>query len=136
MKIEDKVIIRTAQQLREEQDAQLHVRPWNRHRHFHVPAWLVAVPAAAIVGFVLGIWTNANSPKENQLTALVDTVYIKEPEKVKEPNTIVKTDTKQQEAPTIKPKPATSSAVRHIQPTKVGRSIADDKIRYDLLVRD
>ncbi|MBR6121404.1 MAG: hypothetical protein IKQ05_03310 [Prevotella sp.] len=135
MKIEDKDIIRTAHQLREEQNVQLHVRPWNRHRHFHVPAWLVAVPAAAIIGFVLGIWTNDNRPKETQLTAFVDTVYIKVPEKVKEPNTIVQTDIKQKEAPTIKPKQATSSA-RHIRPTTVGHSIADDKIRYDLLVRD
>ena len=135
MKIENKDIIRTAQQLREEQNAQLHVRPWNRHSHFHIPSWIVAVPAAAIIGFVLGIWTNDNSPKESQLTALVDTVYIKVPEKVKEPNTIVQTDIKQKEAPTIKPKPANSSAI-HIRPTTVGHSIADDKIRYDLLVRD
>jgi hypothetical protein len=135
MKIENKDIIYAAQQLRDEQNAQLHVRPWNRHRHFHVPAWLVAVPAAAIIGFVLGIWMNDNYPKEAQLTALVDTVYIQVPEKVKEPNTIVQTDIKQKEAPTIKPKPTTSSA-RHIRPTTVGHSIADDKIRYDLLVRD
>ena len=135
MKIENKDIIYAAQQLRDEQNAQLHIHPWNHRRHFHVPSWLVAVPAAAIIGFVLGIWTNDNSPKEVQLTALVDTVYNKIPEKVKEPNTIVQTDIKQKEAPTIKPKPATSSA-RHIRPTTVGHSIADDKIRYDLLVRD
>ena len=133
MKIEDKDIIRTAQQLRDEQNAQFHVRPWNRHSHFYIPTWLVAIPAAAIIGFVLGIWTNVSSPKEAQLTALVDTVYIKVPEKVNEPDTIVQTVTKQKEAPTIKPIP---SAVRHIRPTTVGRSIADDKIRYDLLVKN
>jgi hypothetical protein len=133
MKIEDKDIIRTAKQLRDEQNAQFHVRPWNRHSHFHIPTWLVAVPAAAIIGFVLGIWTNASRPKETSLTALVDTVYIKVPEKVNEPDTIVQTDTKQKETPIVKP---ISSAVRHIQPTTVGRSIADDKIRYDLLVKN
>ena len=133
MKIEDKDIIRTAQQLRDEQNAQFHVRPWNRHSHFYIPTWLVAVPAAAIIGFVLGIWTNVSSPKETSLTALVDTVYIKVPEKVNEPDTIVQTVTKQKEAPIIKPIP---SAVRHIRPTTVGRSIADDKIRYDLLVKN
>ena len=133
MKIEDKDIIRTAQQLRDEENAQLHVRPWNRHSHFHIPTWLVAVPAAAIIGFVLGIWTNVSSPKEAKLTALVDTVYIKVPEKVNEPDTIVQTDTKQKEAPIIK---SISSTVRHIRPTTVGRSIADDKIRYDLLVKN
>ena len=133
MKIEDKDIIRTAQQLRDEQNAQFHVRPWNRHSHFYIPTWLVAIPAAAIIGFVLGIWTNVSSPKEAQLTALVDTVYIKVPEKVNEPDTIVQTVTKQKEAPIVKP---ISSAVRHIRPTTVGRSIADDKIRYDLLVKN
>lgn len=133
MKIEDKDIIRTAKQLRDEQNAQFHVRPWNRHSHFHIPTWLVAVPAAAIIGFVLGIWTNASRPKETSLTALVDTVYIKVPEKVNEPDTIVQTDTKQKKTPIVKP---ISSAVRHIQPTTVGRSIADDKIRYDLLVKN
>jgi hypothetical protein len=135
MKIEDKDIIRTAQQLRDEQNAQFHVRPWNRHSHFHIPTWLVAVPAAAIIGFVLGIWTNVSSPKETSLTALVDTVYIKVPEKVNEPDTIVQTDTKQKETPIVKPI-STTSAVKHNRPTTVGRSIADDKIRYDLLVKN
>ena len=51
MKIDSQDIIRTAQQLCDEENKQLHVRPWNRSRHFHVPAWLVALPAAAIVGF-------------------------------------------------------------------------------------
>ena len=133
MKIEDKDIIRTAQQLRDEQNAQFRVRPWNRHSHFHIPTWLVAVPAAAIIGFVLGIWTNVSNLKEAKLTALVDTVYIKVPEKVNEPDTIVQTDTKQKGTPIVKP---ISSAVRHIRPTTVGRSIADDKIRYDLLVKN
>jgi hypothetical protein len=135
MKIEDKDIIRTAQQLRDEQNAQFRVRPWNRHSHFHIPTWLVAVPAAAIIGFVLGIWTNSSNTQDDPLTALIDTIYIKVPEKVVEPDTIVQIATKQQKTPVIK-RLSTSSAVRHIRPTAVGRSIADDKIRYDLLVKN
>ncbi|MBQ7571516.1 MAG: hypothetical protein IJT19_04685, partial [Bacteroidaceae bacterium] len=79
MKIDNQDIIRTARQLRDEENAELHVSPWNRHRHFHVPTWLVAIPAAAIIGFVLGLWTQANSHRDVPLTALVDTVYIKVP---------------------------------------------------------
>ena len=79
MKIDNQDIIRTARQLRDEENAELHVSPWNRHRHFHVPTWLVAIPAAAIIGFVLGLWTQANSHSDVPLTALVDTVYIKVP---------------------------------------------------------
>ena len=135
MKIEDKDIIRAAQQLRDEQNVQLHVRPWSRHSHFNIPAWLVAVPAAAIIGFMLGIWTNSSNTQDAPLTALVDTVYIKVPEKVVEPDTMVQTATKQQVSSDVKPI-STSSAFRHIRPTAVGRSIADDKIRYDLLVKN
>ena len=136
MKIDNQDIIRTIRQLRDEENTELHVSSWNRHHHhFHVPTWLVAIPAATIIGFVLGIWTNVNNPKEAQLSSLVDTVYIKVPEKVKEPETIVQPNINKKEAPTIKPKATTSSA-RHIRPTIIGHSIADDKIRYDLLVRD
>ena len=133
MKIENKDIIYAAQQLRDEQNAQLHVRPWNRHRHFHVPAWLVAVPAAAIIGFVLGIWTNSSNTQHAPLTALVDTVYIKVPEKAVESDTIVQTVAKQQEATTISPSSIPAKVEQRIT---TGRSIADDHIRYDLLVKN
>ena len=135
MKIEDKDIFRTARQLRDEQNAQLHVRPWNRHRHFHIPTWLVAVPAAAIIGFVLGIWTNSNNSKDVPLTALVDTVYIKTPEIIKEPEPITHTDSKQQKTVTVRPT-AVTTTIREEQPATIGHPIADDKIRYDLLVRN
>ena len=79
MKIDNQDIIRTARQLRDKENEQLHVSPWNHHRHFHVPTWLVAIPAAAIIGFVLGLWTQANTNSDTSLTALVDTVYIKVP---------------------------------------------------------
>jgi len=80
MKIDNQDIIRTAQQLRDEANGQLEIRPWNRHRsHFRIPSWLVAIPAAVFIGFILGIWTKSSSQTDAPLTALVDTVYIKVP---------------------------------------------------------
>ena len=79
MKITDQDIVRTAQELRDEENEQLHVRHWAKGEKakrlkaenntslssttfqlFNFSTftkWLVAVPAAAIIGFVFGFWT-------------------------------------------------------------------------------
>ena len=138
MKIDNQDIIRTAQQLRDEDNQQLHVSPWNRqHNHFHVPAWLVAIPAAAIIGFVLGLWTQNQSNDNVPLTALVDTVYIKVPEQQPKQDSVIQAIPVAQTP--VASKPVVRSAVRTSknnsrQQTTVGRSVAEDQIRYDLLV--
>ena len=138
MKIDNQDIIRTAQQLRDEDNQQLHVNPWNRqHNHFHVPTWLVAIPAAAIIGFVLGLWTQHHSNDNAPLTALVDTVYIKVPEQQPKQDSVIQAIPVAQ-TPVVS-KPIVKSAVRTStnnsrQQTTVGRSVAEDQIRYDLLV--
>ncbi len=135
MKIDNQDIIRMARQLRDEENAQLNVRPWHRHRRFRIPTWLVAIPAAAFIGFALGIWTQSRTQSAAPLTALVDTVYIKVPAP------------KDSSAAPLLPSSgkATGRRVsgngavgyRHSTPTPtVGRSLADDHIRYDLLVRN
>lgn len=138
MKIDNQDIIRTARQLRDEENAELHISPWNRHRHFHVPTWLVAIPAAAIIGFVLGLWTQANTNSDVPLTALVDTVYIKVPSPQPQQDSVVQvfpaTST-----PAAKPEP--KQTVRTASPAnstqkEYGRPVADDHIRYDLLVKN
>ena len=140
MKIDNQDIARMARQLRDEQNSQLHVRPWSRKRRPSVPAWLVAVPAAAIVGFVLGLWTNAHTQSGAPLMALTDTVYIN----VKDaPDTVRATETVELAQPT----PAYSTikksgrkalsrtaSRRHDIPT--GQPIQSDHIRYDLLVKN
>ena len=129
MKIDNQDIIRTARQLRDEENAELHVSPWNRHRHFHVPTWLVAIPAAAIIGFVLGL----------SLTALVDTVYIKVPSPQPQQDSVAqvfpatsthaaKSDSKQ--------KTVRTAASANPTQKEYGRPVADDHIRYDLLVKN
>lgn len=134
MKITDQDIIRTARELCDEQNEQLHVGSWSRRHHFHVPTWLVAIPAAAIIGFVIGVWTQSNSTTDEPLTALTDTIYIK----VRE--TAVSSDTANhvvasKTAPTVK-RVKTTTTNRKNPSITTGRSVTDDKIRYDLLVKN
>jgi len=134
MKIDNQDIIRTARQLRDEENEQLHVRPeFNRTRPWrHVPKWLIAIPAAAIVGFFVGIWTQ-NLQNDAPLTALVDTVYIDvptlQPARVDTVVQIVQAEP----VPIPRQTARASTKPSNPQPT-VGCSVADDHIRYDLLV--
>lgn len=135
MRIDNQDIIRTAQQLRDEDNEQLNIRPWNRHRsHLRIPSWLVAIPAAAFIGFVLGVWTQAGSQTNAPMTALVDTVYIKVPEPQPQSQSalhatpVVQTDSQSS---------VQKRSVRTPQHTKAtGRPLSDDQIRYDLLVKN
>ena len=139
MKIDNQDIIRTARQLRDEENAELHVSPWNRHRHFHVPTWLVAIPAAAIIGFVLGLWTQANSHSDVPLTALVDTVYIKVPSPQPQQDSVVQVvpaTSTHAEKPDPKQKTVRTAASANPTQKEYGRPVADDHIRYDLLVKN
>lgn len=134
MKITDQDIIRTARELCDEQNEQLHVGSWSRRHHFHVPTWFVAIPAAAIIGFVLGIWTKSHTQPDAPLTALTDTVYIKVRETATSSDTanhVVASKT----SPTIKRVKTTTTSRKNPSIT-TGRSVTDDKIRYDLLVKN
>jgi hypothetical protein len=151
MKIDQQDIIDTARQLRDEENDQLHVRPWSRHRRSHIPTWLVAVPAAAIIGFIIGLWTKDSIQSGSPLTALADTVYIEVPAPQPPQDSIV-----QEAIPAVTTSPITTptasmsqSAVSNPSPRQVrqssapttpqqpvGRPVTDDHIRYDLLVRN
>ncbi len=162
MKITDQDIVRTAQELRDEENEQLHVRHWakgekakrlkaeNNSSHsstfqlFNLstfPKWLVAVPAAAIIGFVFGFWTQAQTKTDTPLAALVDTIYIKVP--VPQQPQQPKPDAVAEAAPNVS-KPAQKQDQSRPVSTKafhrsslagsVGRPACDDNIRYDLLV--
>ena len=135
MKIDNQDIIRTAQQLRDEENEQLDIRPWNRHHsHFRIPSWLVAIPAAVFIGFILGIWTKSSNQQDTPLTALVDTVYIKVPEPQPQPAPVL------QPTPVAQPVAQTTIQKRSTrtnqQKRTTGRPVADDQIRYDLLVKN
>ncbi|MBR6320362.1 MAG: hypothetical protein IKR50_07985 [Prevotella sp.] len=133
MKVTEQDIIRTARQLRDEANQQQHVSPWS-HRPsgfaIALPGWLVAVPAAAILGFVFGFWTKGHSLSDEPLTALVDTVYIK----VHDPQP--RQDTIAQVIPAVQASAPKRSARPSRSKPAVGRPLADDHIHYDLLVKN
>ena len=163
MKITDQDIVRVAQELRDEENEQMHVRPWAKGEKvnklkgernsslssspFHLfnfstfPKWLVATPAAAIIGFVFGIWTQAHTKTDTPLAALVDTVFIEvpAPQQPQQP----RRDAVAEAAPNVsrpaqkqdRPRPVSPKASRRRSLTgAVGRPACDDNIRYDLLV--
>ncbi|MBR1447874.1 MAG: hypothetical protein IJ588_03880 [Prevotella sp.] len=136
MKVDNQDIIRTARELRDEENSRLHVRPWRRSPRFRVPAWLVAVPAAAIVGFFFGLWTNGSQSADAPLTAMVDTVYITVKEPVPTVDTVYRTDA--EPSPIVVPvrRVANTKPVHQKQYASVGQSMANDQIRYDLLVKN
>ena len=134
MNVKDHDIARIARHLREEENQQLQVRPWKRHHHYRPPQWLVALPAAAIIGFLLGIWTGNHSQTDKPLAALTDTVYVTVEKAISRADT-------PQVAVTPHPSPVPertrvkqSSLLKESAPT--GRSMLDDRIRYDLLVKN
>ena len=49
-----------ARRMRDEENESLHVRPWRRNRR-SMPQWLVALPAAAVIGFLAGFFTGSKS---------------------------------------------------------------------------
>ena len=134
MNITDQDIIRTARQLRDEENEQLRVRfEFNRTRPWqHVPKWLVAIPAAAIVGFFVGIWTESLQ-NDAPLMARVDTVYVQMPTPQPTERDSVHQPIQTMRAPVSNNTTPSSSTQRSISPSH-GRSVAEDNIRYDLLV--
>ena len=135
MRIDNQDIVRAAQQLRDEENGKLHVRPLHLAPRSMPIAWLAAIPAAVVIGFVLGLWTQAYKQDKMPLTALVDTVYIEVP-----------TSEKPQQEPAPQPVPAVSfpAPKRAVRPSTtprrpqqaIGRPVTDDHIRYDRLVRN
>lgn len=141
--INEQDIARIARELCDEENQQLHVSPWSRHRRFRIPAWVTVIPAAAIVGFLLGIWTNTHMSPETPMTALVDTVYVKVKETIPPRDTAQSSplpQTKSVSARQVRTKwrgTPENNRMKSSQQTPVmptGQPILSDKIRYDLLV--
>ena len=144
MRVNDKDIVRMARQLTDEENALLHVRPWSRNRHLHIPAWVAAVPAAAVVGFLFGFWMKGNTPADHPLAAVVDTVYITEKDTSTHATDVQVASANNVVASAAEKKPSVPDArPRHVgsrpqqeHTVTVGQPMAEDRIRYDLLVRN
>lgn len=136
MKINDKDIARMARRMRDEENGSLHVRRWRRNRK-SMPQWLVALPAAAVIGFLAGFFTGSKSEPEDMrmLSQRIDTLYItrqaEKPESADSgtlKNTGLAIETKSNSPGT--------SARRDSSKSKyvTGLPASKDGIRYDMLV--
>ena len=116
-------IIAIANRIREKENSQLPVRPWkSRHRI----AWYVAVPAACLVSFFLGYLLHSSNmePGSQGIASLGthDTVYVQVHDTIYQTTDVHKP---------VRPRPITAS--NQSEPRKIGISVLEDNIRYDLL---
>lgn len=123
-------IIAVALRIREEDTRQVKVRPWkSRHR----TAWYIAIPAACLVSFFLGYFVSSATTKQAsqgftaQVSSTTDTVIVHE----------VVYDTIYQTTDVhkpVRPRPITASTQSaSSESRKIGVSVLEDDIRYDLL---
>ena len=135
MKIDNQDIVRTVRELRDEENGKLHVRPLHLAPRPMPLAWLAAIPAAVVVGFVLGLWTQAYKQDETPLTALVDTIYIEVPTS-EQPRQETITESQPSAEKNATKRAIRPSATPRRPQQAIGRPVTDDHIRYDLLVRN
>ena len=132
MKINNDEIARMAQRLSNESNEQQNVAPWRSPNHRHFPGWIVTIPAAMMIGFFFGVWTNSHLQSDAPMMAMTDTVYIRVTD------TATTLDTAQAiQMPQATPTAAPTKKNRNVAPTHhTAQPMASDKIRYDLLVMD
>ena len=120
-------IIAIANRIREEENSQLQVRPWKSRNRI---AWYIAGPAACFIGFVLGycihLSSSGDSPQNFASTVTADTFLAREVAS----DTVYQTTNPHRP---VRPRPITASAPSSKKPRKIGISVLEDHIRYDLL---
>lgn len=128
MKLDNQQIIDAARRQRDLDTSSMHVKPWpSRHQHFRIPIWLVALPAAAIAGFLFGLFANRSFTDDARLLmAAVDTVYVTHEVLVPQaPDTVIRY---------VERPRATKKTVMTATEAVTGRSIDQDNIDYTMLV--
>ena len=121
-------IIAIARSIREEDNSQLHVRPWKSSRRRI--AWYIALPAACVISFIFGYCLRPTPMTEtpHDLTAqtITDTIYLREVVH----DTVYRTTSHDALHPHST---STLSQPANEEPRKIGVSVLEDNIRYDLL---
>ena len=132
MKINNDEIARMAQRLSNESNEQQTVAPWRSPNHRHFPAWIDTIPAAALIGFFFGVWTDSHLQSDAPMVAMTDTVYIRVND------TATSLDTAQAiKLPQATPTAAPTKKRKTVAPNRnTAQPMVSDKIRYDLLVMD
>ena len=113
-------IIAMARRIREEENSQLQVRPWKSRSNM---AWYIAVPAACLVSFFLGyLLKPSNDAPQGLASVATDTVYVQVYDTIYQTTDVHKP---------VRPRPITAS--NGSEKRKIGISVLEDNIRYDLL---
>ena len=121
-------IIAIARSIREEDNSQLHVRPWKSSRRRI--AWYIALPAACVISFIFGYCLrptpHVDTPHDLTAQTITDTIYLREVVY----DTVYRTTS--HDALHLH-STSTSSQPANEEPRKIGVSVLEDNIRYDLL---
>ena len=121
-------IIAIARSIREEDNSQLHVRPWKSSRRRI--AWYIALPAACVISFIFGYCLrptpHADAPHELTAQTITDTIYLREVVH----DTVYRTTSHDA---LLLHSTSTSTQPANEEPRKIGVSVLEDNIRYDLL---
>lgn len=141
MKLDNQQIIDAARRQRDLDTSSMNVQPWpTRRQRFQVPAWLTALPAAAIVGFLFGLFAHKYfSDDAGLLVAATDTVNVTRQVLVPQtPDTVIRYVERPQISKAVKTKKPTSSPLEESASNtsipNTGRSIDQDNIDYTMLV--
>ena len=137
MKLDNQQIIDSARRQRDLDTSSMNVQPWMRHRKsIQVPTWLAALPAAAIVGFLFGLFVHKSfSGDTSKLMAAADTVFVTRQVMVPQtPDTIIR----YVECPIItkanKTIHSNTASLSDGDTAITGHSIDQDNIDYSMLV--
>ena len=121
-------IIAIARSIREEDNSQLHVRPWKSSRRRI--AWYIALPAACVVSFIFGYCLrptpHVDTPHDLTAQTITDTIYLREVVH----DTVYRTTSHDA---LLLHSTSTSTPSANEEPRKIGVSVLEDNIRYDLL---
>ena len=130
--ISDKEIFAAARRRRDKQNSQLSVRPWQPR---YSAAWYIAVPAACLVGFAFGFLLRPSAEVETPQQPVahtivkVDTVIVSQVVR----DTIYQTTDIHKP---VRPHPITAKTTHPAPSEKIGVSMLEDGIRYDVLAQN
>lgn len=137
MKLDNQQIIDAARRQRDLDTSSMNVQPWTRHRKsFQVPTWLVALPAAAIVGFLFGLFVHKSlSDDTSKLMTAADTVYVTRQVMVPQtPDTVIRYVERPIITKANKTTHSNTASLSDAAPPIAGHSIDQDNIDYSMLV--
>ncbi len=139
MKITENDIISKVKELRDMENKSMKPQRWNSATPQFMKYWLLSLPAATFIGFLLGVYTKANVTDVGTMLARADTVYV---EKTKN-STVKENETEENQVSILTPADDNEGRSKKQQKSKYsanqllsGKPMTEDHIRYDLLIKE